>query len=156
MQKSVIAFLFLSSILLWGCKSQPPFKSKSDLIGEWKGTVVDITTLNRLKASFPFRKYGSAHFDLNQDNSFTYTLEINRDVVLEKEVLGNPLSKTLIKAVYKNFQRGKFTASDSSLTLYDPDNNEIFQNKYHFKERTLYTEFVSKDKLTWLIAWEKN
>lgn len=156
MQKSIIALLFLSLILLWGCKHPVPFKSKSDLIGQWTGTLVDITTPNHLRASFPFRKYGMALFELNQDSSFTYTLEINRDVVLEKEVLGNPLSKTLIKAVYKKFQRGKFTASDSTLSLNDPGDNEISQNKYFFKERTLYTEFVSKDKLTWLIAWEKN
>ncbi|MCU7495184.1 MAG: hypothetical protein HF314_04810 [Ignavibacteria bacterium] len=118
--------------------------------------MVDITAPNRLKSSFPLRKYGTAIFELNSDSSFTYTLEINRDVVLEKEVLGNPVSKTLIKAVYKNFQKGKFIASDSSLILYDSHNNEISQDKYYFKERILYTEFVSKDRLTWLIAWEKN
>ncbi|HEX2868542.1 MAG TPA: hypothetical protein VHO03_15980 [Ignavibacteriales bacterium] len=156
MQKSIIAFLFLSLILLWGCKHPAPFKSKKDLIGQWKGTVVDVTTPNRLRASFPFRKYGLALFELNRDSSFSYTIEINRDVILEKEVLGNPLSKTLIKAVYKRFQKGRFSAGDSTLTLNDPDNNEISRNKYYFNDRTLYTEFVGKDKLTWLIAWEKN
>ena len=156
MQKSIIAFLFLNLILLWGCESPAPFKSKLDLTGQWKGTVVDVTTPNRLKASFPFRKYGSALLELNSDSSFSYTVEIYRDVILEKEVLGNPLSKTLIKAVYKEFQRGKFIANDSSIVLYDPGNKPSSQNKYFFKERTLYTEFLNKDKLTWLIAWEKN
>lgn len=141
---------------MWGCKSPAPFKSKQDLIGRWKGTVVDITTASRLRASFPFRKYGSAFLELNSDSSFSYTMEINRDVVLEKEVLGNPISKTLLKAVYKEFQKGKFSADDSSLVLYDPYNKQVSKTKYFFKERTLYTEFLNKDKFTWLIAWEKN
>lgn len=156
MHKSIFTFLFLSSILLWGCKSPSPFKSKRDLIGRWKGILVEITTPNRLQASFPFRKYGTALFELNNDSSFSYNVEIDRDVVLEKEILGNHLSKTLIKAEYKSFRKGNFMADDSSITLYDADNKQISQNKYYFKERTLFTEFIGKDNLNWLIKWEKS
>ncbi len=148
-------YILILALIIVGCKQSIPFTNKNDLLGNWKGEIIKITTPSNLETHFPIRKYGYASFSLNKDNSYTFSMTILRDVILDKNILGNNYSKALIKAVYKEFKTGKYTAIDSAMIFLN--NNGIIENKekYFFIDRTLYTEYSDKDKNIWLISWEK-
>ncbi|MHB9011450.1 MAG: hypothetical protein ACYC49_04405 [Ignavibacteriaceae bacterium] len=153
--KLIFYYILIISLIIAGCKPSIPFTNKSDLLGNWKGEIIKITTPSNLETHFPIRKYGYASFSLNKDNSYTFSLTILRDVILDKNILGNNYSKILIKAVYKDFNTGNYTASDSAIIFLN--NNGIIANKekYFFTDRTLYTEYSDKNQNIWLISWEK-
>lgn len=142
-------------IFISGCRHALPFKNKSDLLGNWEGEMIKIANKSNLETHFPIRKYGYASFSLNKDNSYTFSMTILRDVILEKNILSNTYSKVLIKAVYKEFRTGEYSAIDSAIIFFNNNGKIENKEKYFFKDRTLYTNFTDKDKNNWLISWEK-
>ncbi len=154
--KTILYFIFFLLISFAGCKPRPPFKTKSDLIGNWNGEFVQITTPSNLHAQFPVKKYGFASFALNKDDSYFYNLAIIRDVVLDKNILGNNYSKLLVRAVYRKYQTGQYAATDSTLSLFNDNGINGYVEKYFFEDRTLFTKYIDENKNTWLISWQKD
>lgn len=154
--KNFEKFIVLSFFLFFiSCKQLPPYKGKQDLIGNWHCNTIEITTPSHNNINFAMQRYGFANFSLYKDSSYTFSLDILRDVVMEKEAFGNTYSKTVIHAGYKNFRRGFYYASDSKLIFLDANKDRVNDESYFFNERTLLTKFVDKDNKLWKISWEK-
>lgn len=149
-----IHFVLIILIMIYGCRSSKKYEGNKDLIGNWEGKTVEIIAQSE-RISFPMYKYGFASLVLSGDSTYNYLMEINRDVVLEKEVFGNPYAKTILKSGYKNYKRGSYYASSSELLLYDA--NKILSNEYsyYFEGETLYMKFKDKEDKLWIISWEK-
>jgi hypothetical protein len=150
----IIPFALALFITLNGCKSSVPYKGNKDLFGDWEGKTVEITAQSE-RVSFPMYKYGFATFTLYNDSTYYYSMEITRDVVLEKEVFGNPYAKTILKSGYKNYKRGYYLASSSKIILYDANKIISKEYGYYFDKQTLYIKFKDKENKQWLISWEK-
>jgi hypothetical protein len=154
MNKS-INLLILMIILIWSCKPLEPYKSKYDLIGNWHCRTIEITTPTHNKVVFAIRKYGYADYTIAKDSSYSFSMGILSDVVLEKEALGNSYAKTIIQAGYKNFRRGFYYATNNNIIFYDANKIKVNEENYFFTERTLFTKYLDKDNKQWLISWEK-
>lgn len=150
----IIYFASILFIILCGCKPSVPYKGNKDLFGNWKGKTVEITSQSE-RVSFPMYKYGFATFTLYNDSTYYYLMEITRDVILEKEVFGNPYTKTVLKSGYKNYKSGYYLASSSKIILYDANRIISEEFSYYFDEQTLYIKFEDKENKQWLISWEK-
>lgn len=156
MKKIIYCILILILITMYySCKPSIQYKGNKDLIGNWEGKTIEIISPSYEKVSFAVHKYGFSTLLLNNDSSYSFLLKIMRDVVLEKEVFGNPYAKKILKSGYTNYRRGYYLASASELILYDA--NKIISNeyRYYFEEQTLYTKFVDKENNQWKISWEK-
>ena len=147
---TLLCFLFFIS-----CKQLPPYKGKQDLIGNWHCNTIEITTPSHNNINFAMQRYGFASFSLNQDNSYSFSMDILRDVVLEKESFDNTYSKTVIRAGYKNFRRGFYYATGGNITFLDANKDRVNEESYFFNEKTLLTKFIDNDNKLWKISWEK-
>ena len=149
--RSLILLLTLAS----GCSNSIPYKGNKDLIGYWEAKSVEIVAPSYDGVRFPMQRYGFASLTINNDSSYIFNMEIMQDVILEKEVFGNPYSKVVLNAGYQNYKQGYYLASDTSIILYDA--NKIFSNEYNydFSGQILYTRFIDKEKKRWKISWEK-
>jgi len=145
---------FIISAIIDGCKPSIPYKGNKDLIGNWEGKTVEIIAHSE-RVNFPMYKYGFANFTLYNDSTYYYSMEITRDVILEKEVFGNPYAKTVLKSGYKNYKRGYYLASSSKIILYDANRIISKEYNYYFDKQTLYIKFKDKGNKQWLISWEK-
>ena len=151
----IIYFVLILFAVSYGCKPSIQYKGNKDLVGNWKCKTVEIIAPSSERVSFPMDKYGFSNFTLNNDSSYYFLMEIMQDVILEKEVFGNPYRKTILKSGYKNYRTGYYFASSSELLLYDA--NRIISNKYsyYFDGQTLYTKFYDKENKQWKISWVK-
>ena len=71
-------------------------------------------------------------------------MDIERDVVLEKEAFGNTFSKIVLQAGYKNFKKGFYVVTDSSIIILDTEKNVVENDNYLFNERELLTQFMDR------------
>lgn len=140
--------------IFYSCEPTIPYKGNKDLLGSWKGRTVLITA-NFEKVSFPMDKYGFASFTLYNDSTYDYLLEITRDVILEKEVFGNPYAKTILRSGFKDYKRGYYLASDSMLIFKDANKIISREYSYYFDMQILYVKFNDKENKQWIISWEK-
>jgi hypothetical protein len=143
------------SLSLFSCQQLTPYKNKQDLIGNWHCNKIEINTPSHNKVSFEMSTYGSAKITIDKNGLYSFWMDISRDVVLEKEILGNAYSKTIIQAGYTNYRVGFYYATDSSLIVLDADKNKIDEESYSFNERTLTTKFTDKAEKLWKISWVK-
>ncbi len=106
---------FILIIAGYGCKPSITYKGNIDLIGNWEGKTVEITSPSSERISFPMSKYGFSSLTLNKDSSFNFVMEIMRDIILDKDVFGNSYSKVMLKSGFKNYRSGYFLASASKI-----------------------------------------
>ena len=155
MEKIIYCILILILITMYhSCKPLIPYKGNKDLIGNWEGKTVEIIAQSE-RVSFPMYKYGFATFTLYDDSTYYYLMEITRDVILEKEVFGNPYAKTILKSGFKNYRTGYYLASSSEIILYDANRIISKEYSYYFDEQTLSIRFKDKENKQWIITWEK-
>lgn len=153
--KNITKLIISLLVLLTSCKQLPPYKGKLDLIGTWCCNAIEITTPSHNNVNFAMQRYGFASFSLDKDSSYSFSMAILRDVVLEKEAFGNTYSKTIIQAGYKKFRSGFYYATDGNITFLDANKNKVNEESYFFNERTLLTKFIDNDNKLWKISWEK-
>ncbi len=152
----IITNLFILLFIVYGCKAPLPFKTKSDLKGDWNGEIIKITSPKNNISRFPVDKYGFASLEFNEDDTYAFRLDIIRNVEVGKKFLTGSINKVILKAGYKNFKTGRYSATDSTIALFN--NNNVFGNnyKYFFKERTLFTRCKDNENNIWLISWLKD
>jgi hypothetical protein len=148
-------FVLILFLLVYGCKSSVPYKSRKDLIGNWNGKTIEIISHSSEKVSFAVHRYGYSTLVLNDDGSYFFSMEITRDVILEKKVFGNSYAGAILQAGYKNYMRGHYSASASELFFYGSNHIITHKYKFYFDGHTLYTEFTDKKGRHWKISWEK-
>jgi hypothetical protein len=153
----VANFLQIRLVLLLsvGCRQLQPYQGKHDLPGTWLCRTVGIRTHTQHEVDFAMHNYGFASLSFDNDSSFSFSLEILRDVVLEEEVLGNRYSRTVIQAGYKQYRKGYYCATDSSIILYDANRTRANEESYVFEGRTLLTRSTDEDSRLWEISWAK-
>jgi hypothetical protein len=147
-----LVFLLLTA----GCSEKSPYSGKKDLSGYWHCKTVEITSPANEKTGFSIYKYGYGFVAIEKDSLYESTLEILKDVVLEKSVFGNSYKKTLIQGGYKSFRKGYYKATDSLITFYDVNNRIVNDEEYYFDGRVLYTKFKDREDKLWIISWEKD
>ena len=153
--KIAINIILLLSLILIDCKKSPHYNSRNDLIGNWQCDYIEISIPHNNEARFAIQRYGYASISLNEDSSYSFNLNIIRDVDLEKIVLGNSYSKTIIQAGYKEFRRGYYTATNNNLTFYDANRKIINNESYFFNEKILVTKFINKENKFLKFYWVK-
>lgn len=151
----IFYYTLILFVICVGCKSTVSYKGNKDLMGNWEGKTIDIISPSNERVSFPMSRYGFSTMRFDNDSTYYFLMEIMHDVILEKEVFGNPYTKTVLKSGYKKYKTGYFLASNSEIILYDY--NRILSNKlsYYFNEQILYTKFKDKENKQWIISWEK-
>ena len=148
---SIIMF-FLTA----GCGRRSSYNSPGDLWGTWNCISIEITTQKKETVSFAMNKYGYANMIFDKDSSYSYNLEILRDVVIEKGTIGNLMEKRIIQAGYKRYRSGSFLATNDSVVLFDADRIKVITEKYCYEDRVLSTTFIDNDNKRWTIKWEKS
>lgn len=151
---TIIIICSLLFIFLNGCKPPIPYEGNKDLIGNWKGKTFEIITRSE-RVNFPMYKYGFASINFYSDSTYNYTIEITNDVILEKEVFGNPYAKTIINSGYKMYKSGYYLVGSSKIILYDVNKLISQEYEYYFNEQTFNLKFIDKDNKEWLIVWKK-
>ncbi len=151
-----IIIVISSSLLFISCKQLPSFNSKEDLLGDWHCKTIEITSASHNSVNFVIRKYGFADLSFDEDSSYSFSMEIFQDVVIDKNLFGGTYSKTVLNSGYKNYRLGYYQATDSSITFMDVNRIEIKNEDYFFNKRTLFTKFSDKDNKLWKISWVKD
>ena len=150
-----IVIIIAIIIFVTKCNSDIKYYGNKDLIGNWEAKTIDIFSPSNEHINFAIKKYGYSYLSFSRDSSFNFILKLFKDVVLKKDVFGNPYEKTILKSGYENYKSGYYLASDSIIIFYD--NNKIISNRYNyiFAGNILYTKFADKENNQWEISWEK-
>lgn len=150
-------YLFLlMGFLLLGCSGKTAYTSQKDLPGEWNAVRAEVTSVStKENLSFSMDKYGKGSLVLMADSSCVFSMSLKRDLVIEKDVLGNPFRKTLLHSGFSTYQRGYFSSNDSALFIFDYDKIKTEVLKYSFQEQMLITRHADRKNLQWKIFWEK-
>ncbi|RJQ65093.1 MAG: hypothetical protein C4517_00675 [Stygiobacter sp.] len=153
--KNFLNLILQLQFLLISCEPSPPYNNKKDLVGNWECKNVRITTSNKNISFFDMSKYGYASLVLSKDTTYTFSMVIMKDVVIDKEVFGNLYSKKIINAGFKNLRKGSYSTSEKTMIFYDDNKTVVSEENYHFENRTLVSRYLDKEKKIWEVSWEK-
>ncbi|MBN8706907.1 MAG: hypothetical protein J0L62_13605 [Bacteroidetes bacterium] len=147
---------FLMVVLLSGCSDKKEYSSQKDLPGEWKAFRAEVTSVSANETlSFSMDQFGKGSLVLGADSSCVFSMSLSRDLIIEKDVLGNSYRKTILHSGFSTYQRGYYSATDSILLVLDYNKKNTQFLKYGFQEQTLLTHHADKKNLQWKIFWEK-
>jgi hypothetical protein len=153
--KSAIYLSFNLILCFLGCKHAAAYKSKADLTGSWNGELIEVTTPSNNYSHFSISKYGYASLILRADSTYYFAIEIFKDVIIEKNVLGNNYPKRLIKAKFKDICTGRYNPYDTYIYMNNKPLVLSDSITYYFNERTLYTKSKDKNNNVWLIPGKR-
>jgi len=148
--------LLLIGFFLLGCSGKTEYSSQKDLPGEWKAVRAEVTSVSSKETlSFSMDQFGKGNLVLEADSSSVFSMSLNRDLIIEKDVLGSPYRKTILHSGFSTYQRGYYSSNDSVLLIFDYDRIKTQILNYGFQEQTLLTHHADKNNLQWKIFWEK-
>ncbi|MBA4316773.1 MAG: hypothetical protein C0412_00075 [Flavobacterium sp.] len=149
--KNVFLFIFI----LTACNIEPPYTKKTDVYGFWNADEITIVTKKNFTKTFDVENYGYANLDISPKGYYESTINILKDIIVEKEIFGNNYKHIMIQKGYKNYKYGKSTINDSTIELFK--SNELIWkvDKYYFKERTMITCIEDTKENKWKIVWHK-
>ena len=160
--KYVGAMLLCSLFLLIGCNSQKQIKyGKKYLEGNWGVQTAEAINSNLGDDSVvPIGKinlsdYGFGKISFQPNNAYVSSITVLKDIVVKRKIFGNEINQTIIKAKYTSVRIGTYSATDTSIILYDHNRDIITEGSYYFAADYLIYRTVDNNRNLWISRWKK-
>lgn len=157
-----VILLLLGVLIMAVCQPEAARRfGKKDLSGNW--FAVTLQQINKdfsqdglaPLGQFPVERYGYATLSFQSDTLYELSVKVLRDVVVKRQVMGREVEQKLITAEATLKRRGKYLATDSTLTLFEPARDTLARGTYVFESGNLSMSLLDRKGQKWVSVWQK-
>ena len=124
----------------------------NNIIGQWEAASIVVEKRGEFNQKFIISKYGYGNTNISADSSITIKFSIQKDLTVQRTVLGQTYQATLLKAEYESFRRGIVQKTNKVFTIKNYKQNTA-KTKLYFCDEFMVSEFTDADSINWKVFW---